>query len=128
MSVSDARVALDLWDGRTSFAGIRGVARDAVRDHVAQVGIDLFAERGFDAVTVEEIAANVGISARSFHRYFPTKEDSVIGETRVGGELVTDAFAARPLDETVWESLAAAFGALLDSTGTEVSRGSDVCG
>ncbi|AZH84549.1 TetR family transcriptional regulator [Plantibacter sp. PA-3-X8] len=103
-------------ENATADIGLRGVARAAVREHVAQAAIDLFAERGFDAVTVEEIAASVGISARSFHRYFPSKEDSVIGEVRAGGESVRAAFAARPSDEPVWASLQGAFTALLDSS------------
>ncbi|WFR71253.1 TetR family transcriptional regulator [Prescottella defluvii] len=46
-------------------SGLRGITREAVRRRISQVAVDLFAERGFDSVTVEQIAAAVGISAEA---------------------------------------------------------------
>lgn len=89
------------------------MTRDAVRARIADTAIELFAEHGFDRVTVDQIAATVGISARSFNRYFPAKEDTVMGDAEVGGETVRDAFTARPADEPVWSSLCAAFDLML---------------
>lgn len=102
--------------------GLRDRTRDAVRAQIAEVAVDLFAERGFDRVTVEEIAAAVGISARSFHRYFPAKEDAVVGDPLPWGEFVRDAFAARPVDEPVWDSLRESFDALLATSGEQGER------
>lgn len=89
---------------------------------MSEVAIELFALRGFDNVTVEEIAAVVGVSARSFHRYFPTKEDAVIGDVGPWGEFVRDQFAARSPSEPLWESLHAAFDGLLASSGEQGER------
>jgi AcrR family transcriptional regulator len=66
---------------------------------IARVAIRLFAERGFDAVTVDEIAAAVGISARTFFRYFANKEDVVLQFQRRLNERLVDAFEARPPEE-----------------------------
>lgn len=89
------------------------MTRDAVRARIADTAITLFAERGFDQVTVEQIAAAVGISARSFNRYFPAKEDTVMCGAELWGETVRDAFAARPTEEPIWDSLCAAFDQML---------------
>lgn len=108
--------------GSSSTPGLRDITREAARTRISEVAIDLFAERGFDAVTVEQIAAEVGISARSFHRYFPAKEDAVIGDLAPWGEFVRDAFAARPTDEPVWDSLRASFETLLAQPNRDEER------
>ncbi|MFI5427869.1 TetR family transcriptional regulator [Aeromicrobium sp. UC242_57] len=96
---------------RTS--GLRAVTRDAARQHLSDVAVDLFAQHGFDSVTVEQIADAAGISARSVHRYFAAKEDMVIGMFEANGEFVRDALLGRPVDESVLTSLYAAIAALI---------------
>lgn len=104
---------------------LREIGRDAVRGRITEIALDLFIERGFDQVTVEQIAAAAGMSARTFHRYFPAKEDVVIGDPAHGGKRVRDALADRPLDEPVWDSLRAAFEALVSPStqGLRAARG-----
>ena len=46
-----------------------------VRDAIHAAAMELFAEKGFDATTVEEVALLAGVSRRSFFRYFVTKDD-----------------------------------------------------
>ena len=98
------------------------MAREAARARLSEAAIGLFDERGFDDVTVEQIAAAVGISARSFHRYFPTKEDAVVGDPVRGGQVVAHAFGVRPADEPVWESLCCAFQTLFEPS-ADVAHG-----
>lgn len=74
----------------------------------------LFRERGFDATTVDQIAAAAGISRRSFFRYFETKEDVVLGDLAALGERVRVALQARPPAESAWEALRAALSTLRD--------------
>jgi len=97
-------------------ATLRDITREAVSARIAAVAVDLFATRGFDQVTVEQIAAAVGISARSFHRYFASKEDAVIGDPARLGQIACVAFAARPAGEAVWTSLHRSFEAGLAQT------------
>ena len=52
-----------------------GRRRATSRAELEQVAFTLFAARGFDATTVDEIAAAAGIGRRTFFRYFPSKND-----------------------------------------------------
>jgi AcrR family transcriptional regulator len=84
----------------------RRIAR--TRRQLAEAAAVLFLERGYDAVTVEEIAATVEVSARTFFRYFSSKED-VLDEILVNEvEAMTDALRQRPADEPLLSSLRAA--------------------
>jgi AcrR family transcriptional regulator len=49
--------------------------RDRAHKEIAEVAVRLFRQRGFDAVSVDEIATASGISRRTFFRYFGAKED-----------------------------------------------------
>lgn len=87
---------------------LRERTRRAVRAEIAATAIRLFKERGFDATTVDQIAAAAGISRRSFFHYFGSKEDLVLGDTDALGESVRDALQARPAEESAWEAIRAA--------------------
>ncbi len=84
---------------------LRERTRRAVRAEIAQAAVALFAERGFDETTVEDIARAVGMTKRSFFRYFPAKEDAVFGGTEVLVEQVVADLEARPAAEGPWEAL-----------------------
>ena len=68
----------------------------------------MFAERGFDEVTVDEIVAAADVSHRTFYRYFPSKEDVVLGDHDGKVEAFSAAVRDRPADETPFEALRAA--------------------
>jgi AcrR family transcriptional regulator len=91
---------------------LREIGKRAMRAEIAQRAVALLDERGFDETTVEEIAAAVGISPRSFFRYFPTKEDVALGDLMPMGRLVEEALLARPDDESAWAALRAAMAPL----------------
>jgi AcrR family transcriptional regulator len=82
-----------------------------MRAEVAVVALDLFAEKGFDGATVDDIARAAGMSRTSFFRYFPTKEDVVLGYLDELGPAIARALAARPAEEDPWRALRSAFGA-----------------
>ncbi|MGW2160922.1 TetR family transcriptional regulator [Nonomuraea sp. NPDC001699] len=85
--------------------GLRDRTRRAVRVELATRALELFAERGFDETTVDDIAQAAGISKRSFFRYFPSKEDVVFGEVETMAERVAEEISARPPGEGPWECL-----------------------
>ncbi|WP_436535493.1 TetR family transcriptional regulator [Actinoplanes sp. HUAS TT8] len=58
---------------------MRDRKREQNRAMTAETAWRLFIERGYDDVTVADICAVAGIAPRTFHRYFPAKED-VVGE------------------------------------------------
>jgi AcrR family transcriptional regulator len=90
--------------------------RRATRIELANAGLALIRERGYDAVTVEQIANAAGMSKRSFFRYFASKEELVTGRTEQLGDDVVVAFRARPLTEPLWESLRRAFDVVTAQT------------
>jgi mycofactocin system transcriptional regulator len=50
-----------------------GRRRSTTWDHISNVAIDLFAARGFDAVSVDDVAEAAGIARRTLFRYYPSK-------------------------------------------------------
>ncbi len=83
--------------------------RDAVRAGLAGIAIDLFAQRGFDAVTTDEIARAAGISPRTFFRYYPSKDEIVLElGSRLHDRLLA-AFDQRPSGEGTVEALRRAY-------------------
>jgi AcrR family transcriptional regulator len=70
-----------------------------------QIAWSLFAERGFREVTVDEIAEAAGVSARTLFRYFPTKEDFLLGFTRRGLHELVGLIAALEPSETPLQSV-----------------------
>ena len=104
-------------------SSLRETARASVRDQIADKAMRLFDENGFDATTVDDLSAAIGISPRSFFRYFPAKEDVVITDPVPWGRLVEAAAAARPADEDAWVTLRNSFEPLLTMTPEGVESG-----
>ncbi len=85
------------------------------REDIEREAMRLFTTRGFDATTVDDIAAATGIGRRTFFRYFGSKNDVVWGRFDEGlAELRTglaSAPAGRPLVEVLRDAIVA-FNAL----------------
>ena len=85
--------------------GRRERKKQATRRALSEAAVRLFADRGFDATTVDDIAESVDVSARTFHRYFSTKEDAVFADADERAALFREALAARPADEPLLDGI-----------------------
>jgi AcrR family transcriptional regulator len=88
-------------------AGLRERKKERTRAEIERVAMRLFVERGFDAVTVDEIGAAADVSHRTFYRYFSSKEDLVVRDIRDFLDEMQIAFDQRPGSEPVIESIRA---------------------
>jgi AcrR family transcriptional regulator len=75
----------------------RARKKAATKQSIQEQALRLFAEKGYDATTVDEIAAAAGVSHMTFFRYFPRKEAVV--EYDEYDPLLEELLAARPPQE-----------------------------
>ena len=85
--------------------GLRERKKLATRLTLHQAALELVAERGLDAVSVDDIAARADVSPRTFFNYYPSKDDAVIGIDPDAPGRLAEAFAARPADESPIQAL-----------------------
>jgi mycofactocin system transcriptional regulator len=73
---------------------LNGRPPSTTHDEVAAVALALFAERGFEATTVADIGAAVGVGRRTIFRYFDSKNDIVWGDFDWVMDRLREALAA----------------------------------
>jgi AcrR family transcriptional regulator len=95
--------------------GLRERHRRRTAAQLGEVALQLFVERGFDATTVDDIAAAAEVSRRTFFRYFASKEDVLLADHPQRLAELRAALAARPPSEPI---LTALREALMSMTGT----------
>ena len=94
--------------------GLRERKKQRTRAHVADTARRLFAERGFEQVTITEIARDAEVAPATVFNYFPTKEDLFYSRLEAFEEHLLTAIRERPPGQ----SILSAFGAfLLDQRG-----------
>jgi AcrR family transcriptional regulator len=74
------------------------------RATLERVAVELFTERGFDQVTIDEIVAAAEVSKRTFYRYYEAKEDLLLSAHRHLLDLIHAAVVARPADERLLDA------------------------
>lgn len=85
-------------------AGLRERKKQQTRELIAEAANRLFAARGFDAVTVAQVARAANVSEVTVFNYFPTKEDLFYGGMQFFEERLLDAVRARAPGESVLEA------------------------
>jgi AcrR family transcriptional regulator len=104
--------------------GLRELKKQQTRQLIADTAWQLFADRGFDRVTVAEVARQAQVAEATVFNYFPTKEDLFYHRLEVFGAGLVEAVAARAPGEP---ALAAVRRYLLGSAGllAQVAAGDD---
>jgi AcrR family transcriptional regulator len=89
----------------TTEAGLRERKKERTRRAIADAALDLFETRGFHDTTVDDIAAAADVSARTFFRYFASKDEAVFERVDDVHAAFRVLLAARPADEPLLVSL-----------------------
>lgn len=102
--------------------GVRAARKQLTTRELILAAFELFALQGYDETTVEQIADQVGISKRTFFRYFANKEDLVLGNLDHTATLLELAIGERPPTEDTWVSLRRSFDFFVEATTEEPER------
>ena len=81
--------------------GLRERRKLEARRAISGAAMALFAARGFDEVTISQVADAAGVSKMTVTNYFPRKEDLVFDRAEVIMRSLADAAAARPPGESL---------------------------
>ncbi|MGW0041667.1 TetR/AcrR family transcriptional regulator [Rhodococcus sp. NPDC003348] len=87
--------------------GLRDQKKAATRLALSEAAIRLAKPAGLDAVTAEAIASEAGVSTRTFHNYFASKEEAVLYRFETDVTHWAQRLRERPADEPIWDSLEA---------------------
>jgi AcrR family transcriptional regulator len=88
-----------------AIAGHRERKKQRTREQIVEAAFKLFAERGFQATTVAEIAAAADIAPRTFFAYFPSKEAVVFHDFDGLFASLKETIEGRPEAETAIDAL-----------------------
>jgi len=78
---------------------LRAKRSEMMISELQAIALRLFEQRGFDEVTIEEVASRARISVRTFYRYFSAKEDLLQVHIDRRSEALQGALSSRPTDE-----------------------------
>ncbi|MEU9322663.1 TetR family transcriptional regulator [Streptomyces canus] len=84
---------------------LRERKKQRTREALLRVAIELFTTEGYERTTVDDIADAVGVSQRTFFRYFAGKEDAALALDEMTVTRFVEAVRARPSHEPPLEAL-----------------------
>ena len=101
----------DSADNESGAPGRRERKRLETRARLRRAAFDLFSERGFDDVTVTDIADHANVDPSTFFRHFGSKE-AVLFSQEQDRDRIVEAWAQRPKGEPTLEAIREAFEGL----------------
>lgn len=94
--------------------GLRARKKIATEEALREAAVRLFAERGYQATTIADIAAGANVSERTFFRYFASKDDVALQDIIRLMPVFHQAILERPPTEAPLEVLQRAFTAVIE--------------
>jgi AcrR family transcriptional regulator len=85
--------------------GLRERKKQRTRETIARAAHELFAERGYHATTLPDIAEAADVSTRTIFAYFPSKEDILFSDFPIMKEALAQALDERPEGEDALETV-----------------------
>ncbi|HVQ86451.1 MAG TPA: TetR/AcrR family transcriptional regulator [Mycobacterium sp.] len=85
--------------------------RRSTHEALREAALKSFARKGFTNVTVTELAAEAGVTERTFFRHFPTKEAVLFQDYDTHLEWLAEALAQRPARESLFDAVLASVAA-----------------
>jgi AcrR family transcriptional regulator len=120
MSVADIKLAQVTSVTAVSYDRSMVRWQPDARGRLLKAALELYGERGFERTTVAEIAANAGLTERTFFRHFADKREVLFAGSSMLTDVIATAVAAAPADLPPIELAAAgvrAAGAVIQEGG-----------
>jgi AcrR family transcriptional regulator len=102
--------------------GLRERKKQRTRDALLRAALELFTTQGYERTTVDEIAEAVGVSQRTFFRYFAGKEDAAFALQEITESQFVEAVRRRPPHEAPLEALRNAVMENWDTIGEAIEQ------
>ncbi|MGW4056943.1 TetR/AcrR family transcriptional regulator [Amycolatopsis sp. NPDC004747] len=85
--------------------GLRERKKRRTRQRIIEVALGLFVERGFDHVTIAEVAEAAEVSVNTVYNYFPAKEDLVLPPEEASPQRLADMVRRRRVGESAADAI-----------------------
>ncbi len=99
-------------DTDTTKLGLRERKKQQTREKIARVGLELFAERGYDETTLADIAEAADVSPRTIFAYYESKEDILFCEEEVFFDRLKKMLEERPPGTTTIDAIREFFASI----------------
>jgi AcrR family transcriptional regulator len=93
------------YGGPMDAQGLRERKKRETRIALSWATIRLVVERGLDNVRIEDIAAEAGVSTRTFSNYFATKGEAIVARHFERAHAIAEQLRHRPADEPIWTAV-----------------------